>query len=162
MSSNFKLDIVTQHEPEEPGLSTTITSRLSLDGIREQGKMPINNFATNAERRALNDRCEINLLYHSFILKIHFFFLLKYIFCGLSLCIDVFPFLCFQLYSITRNLTNLTTFKYLRSFVLLIFKLYKHGCQRCATSMLTLWFLLSFNHCKLHSSQIPYLCQLFS
>ncbi|KAJ1441866.1 Sugar phosphate transporter domain [Sesbania bispinosa] len=67
MSSDFKLDIVTQHDLEEPGLSTTINSKLSLDekattvhtifnGIHEQGKLSINNFATNTERRALNDR----------------------------------------------------------------------------------------------------------
>ena len=77
MSSDFKLDIDVHHDSEEPGLSSTITSRLTLDekpnavhtvfnGIREQGKMPINNFATNAERTGLNDRCETNLLSHIF------------------------------------------------------------------------------------------------
>ncbi|KAF1891397.1 hypothetical protein Lal_00017029 [Lupinus albus] len=49
MSSDYKLDIVTHHDLEEPG-------RQSLEGIHEQGNISINNFATNAERRALNDR----------------------------------------------------------------------------------------------------------
>ncbi|XP_061373426.1 GDP-mannose transporter GONST2-like [Gastrolobium bilobum] len=67
MSSDFKLDIVTQHDSAEPGLSTTMSSKLSLDekanavhtifnGVHEQGKLSINNFAINTERRALNDR----------------------------------------------------------------------------------------------------------
>ncbi|XP_019418344.1 PREDICTED: GDP-mannose transporter GONST2-like isoform X2 [Lupinus angustifolius] len=56
MSSDYKLDIVTHHDHQEPGLSTTISSRQSLEGIHEQGNMSINNFTTNAERRALNDR----------------------------------------------------------------------------------------------------------
>ncbi|KAL2956070.1 hypothetical protein AAZX31_18G064900 [Glycine max] len=63
MSSDFKLDIFSQHDSEEPGLGTTITSKMFLDEkansvqtIREQGKLSINNFATNAERRTLNDR----------------------------------------------------------------------------------------------------------
>ncbi|OIV95559.1 hypothetical protein TanjilG_02914 [Lupinus angustifolius] len=55
MSSDYKLDIVTHHDHQEPGLSTTISSRQSLEGIHEQGNMSINNFTTNAERRALND-----------------------------------------------------------------------------------------------------------
>jgi hypothetical protein len=67
MSTDFKLDIATQHDPEEPLLSNTIASNLSLDekgksvhttfnGIREHGKLSPNNYATNAERRALYDR----------------------------------------------------------------------------------------------------------
>nr|KYP60153.1 GDP-mannose transporter [Cajanus cajan] len=63
MSSDFKLDIFSQHDPEEPGLGTIVTSKMLIDEkvnavhtVREQGKLSTNNFATNAERRALNDR----------------------------------------------------------------------------------------------------------
>ncbi|XP_004500240.2 GDP-mannose transporter GONST2 [Cicer arietinum] len=68
MSSDYKLDIASTHESEEPGLSNTIDSNLSLDekgktvhttfnGIHQQGKLSMNNFTTNyAERRALYDR----------------------------------------------------------------------------------------------------------
>ncbi|KAL2332931.1 hypothetical protein Fmac_014144 [Flemingia macrophylla] len=63
MSTDFKLDIFPQHDPEEPGLGTTITSKILLDEkanslhtVRDQGKLSINNFATNADPRALNDR----------------------------------------------------------------------------------------------------------
>ncbi|XP_057433133.1 GDP-mannose transporter GONST2-like isoform X2 [Lotus japonicus] len=67
MSSDFKLDIATQHDTEEPLLSTALTSKRSQDektnvvhtifnGIREQGKLSMSNFATNAERRSLSDR----------------------------------------------------------------------------------------------------------
>jgi len=64
MSSDFKLDIFYQHDPEEPGVGSAVISEKLLDEranamhtARKQG----NNFATNAERRAGNDRCEINL-----------------------------------------------------------------------------------------------------
>lgn len=91
MSSDFKLDVVTQHDSEEPGLSTTISSKLLdekantvhtiFNGIREQGKLPMNNFATSAERRALNDRCETNLLFlHFFIHESTLF--IYFIFCA--------------------------------------------------------------------------------
>ncbi|CAJ1960317.1 unnamed protein product [Sphenostylis stenocarpa] len=63
MSSDFKLDIYSQHDPEETGLGSTVTSKKLLDeranathAVRKQGNLSINNFATNAERRALNDR----------------------------------------------------------------------------------------------------------
>ncbi|KAK2440767.1 golgi nucleotide sugar transporter [Trifolium repens] len=67
MSTDFKLDIATQNDSEEPPLSNIIASNLSLDekgksvhttfnGIREHGKLSPNNYATNAERRALYDR----------------------------------------------------------------------------------------------------------
>ncbi|CAJ2640257.1 unnamed protein product [Trifolium pratense] len=67
MSSDFKLDITTQNDSEEPLLSNTIASNLSLDGksksvlttfngIHEHGKLSPTNYATNAERRALYDR----------------------------------------------------------------------------------------------------------
>ncbi|RDX70705.1 GDP-mannose transporter GONST2, partial [Mucuna pruriens] len=62
MSSDFKLDIFSEHDSEEPGLGTAITSKMfdekadAVHTVREQGKLSINNFATNAERRALNDR----------------------------------------------------------------------------------------------------------
>ncbi|XP_058782114.1 GDP-mannose transporter GONST2-like [Vicia villosa] len=67
MSSDFKLDIATDHDFEEPGLAKTIGSNISLDekgktvhtsfnGIYEQGKLSPNKYVTNAERRALYDR----------------------------------------------------------------------------------------------------------
>lgn len=67
MSSDFKLVIATDHDPEEPGSGNTIGSNISLDekgktvhttfnGIREQGNFSPKNYATNAERRALYDR----------------------------------------------------------------------------------------------------------
>ncbi|XP_027933421.1 GDP-mannose transporter GONST2-like [Vigna unguiculata] len=63
MSSDFKLDIIDQHDPEEPGLGRGMISEKLLDErtnamhtVRKQGNLTINNFATNAERRALNDR----------------------------------------------------------------------------------------------------------
>lgn len=63
MTSDFKLDIFSQHDPEEPELGTTITSKMLLDqkanavhAVRELGKLSSNTFATNAERRAVNDR----------------------------------------------------------------------------------------------------------
>ncbi|WVY94930.1 hypothetical protein V8G54_034018 [Vigna mungo] len=63
MSSDFKLDIIYQHDPEEPGLGGRMISEKLLDErtnsmhtVRKQGNLSINNFATNAERRALNDR----------------------------------------------------------------------------------------------------------
>ncbi|ESW18721.1 hypothetical protein PHAVU_006G064700 [Phaseolus vulgaris] len=59
MSSDFKLDIFYQHDPEEPGVGSAVISEKLLDEranamhtARKQG----NNFATNAERRAGNDR----------------------------------------------------------------------------------------------------------
>lgn len=79
MSSDYKLDIASTHESEEPGLSNTIDSNLSLDekgktvhttfnGIHQQGKLSMNNFTTNyAERRALYDRSETSLLFRIFI-----------------------------------------------------------------------------------------------
>lgn len=74
MSGDYKLDIGTHHGSEEPRLSTTIDSKLSLDeyanavhttfnGIRDQGKLAVNNFSTNAERRALTDRCKTSILF---------------------------------------------------------------------------------------------------
>jgi len=67
MSSDFKLDIY-QHDPEEPESGSAILSEKLLDEranaihtVPKQGNMSINNFATNAERRAWNHRCEINL-----------------------------------------------------------------------------------------------------
>ncbi|KAF1894816.1 hypothetical protein Lal_00028259 [Lupinus albus] len=53
MSSDYKLEIVNQNDPEDPGLNTTISSQ---ERIHNQGIMSINKFTTNAERRALNER----------------------------------------------------------------------------------------------------------
>ncbi|CAJ2640258.1 unnamed protein product [Trifolium pratense] len=71
MSSDFKLDITTQNDSEEPLLSNTIASNLSLDGksksvlttfngIHEHGKLSPTNYATNAERRALYDSFHVD------------------------------------------------------------------------------------------------------
>lgn len=70
MSTDYKIVIVSRDDSEEPKF--TIPSKLSLDetanagheilnGSHEQ-KLSINNFTTNAERRALSDRSEANLL----------------------------------------------------------------------------------------------------
>lgn len=89
MSSDFKLNIATDHDYEEPGLGNTIGSNISLDekgkavhttfnGIRDQGNFSPKNYATNAERRALYDRCETYLLFHSFCSEISCVFSLNY------------------------------------------------------------------------------------
>lgn len=73
MLTDYKIDILGRHDSEEEPELSTLPSKLSLDGkanaghkilngIHEQRKTSINNFATNAERRALSDRCEANLL----------------------------------------------------------------------------------------------------
>lgn len=69
MSKDYKIDIIgRRHSEDEPELGT-LPSKLSLDekanaghGIHEQGPISIDNFATNAERRALSDRYGANLL----------------------------------------------------------------------------------------------------
>ncbi|KAL1370083.1 hypothetical protein AAHE18_01G034300 [Arachis hypogaea] len=64
MSSDYKLDIVDHHhDPEELALDDENPNAVNtiFNGIHEQAKM-LNNFATNLERRALNDRCQPNLL----------------------------------------------------------------------------------------------------
>ncbi|KAL4395896.1 hypothetical protein AHAS_Ahas01G0037700 [Arachis hypogaea] len=58
MSSDYKLDIVDHHhDPEELALDDENPNAVNtiFNGIHEQAKM-LNNFATNLERRALNDR----------------------------------------------------------------------------------------------------------
>ena len=88
MSSDFKLDIATNHDSEERGIGKTIGSNISLDekgktvhtsfnGIYEQGKLSPNNYVTNAERRALYDRCETTLF--------HFFLFIKIIYVSMKL-----------------------------------------------------------------------------
>ncbi|KAL1332587.1 hypothetical protein HN51_061370 [Arachis hypogaea] len=58
MSSDYKLDIVDHHhDPEELALDDENPNAVHtiFNGIHEQAKV-LNNFATNLERRALNDR----------------------------------------------------------------------------------------------------------
>jgi len=92
MSSDFKLDIIDQHDPEEPGLGRGMISEKLLDErtnamhtVRKQGNLTINNFATNAERRALNDRCERNL--YAFM---HFPLLALFLFYHCKFCLQNF------------------------------------------------------------------------
>lgn len=76
MKNDYKIDIGSHGFKEEPEMGI-LSSKLLLDeeadaesgnhiGIHEQEKISINNYSTNAGRRALSDRCEINHLICSF------------------------------------------------------------------------------------------------
>lgn len=129
MSSDFKLDIATQHDMEEPLLSTALTSKRSQDektnvvhtifnGIREQGKLSMSNFATNAERRSLSDRSETILLLKSCTFSLDFHLLL-------SSCMSLFSFFCLHLCSVSRKLIQIILMgrHYKHAYLVILFRL---------------------------------------